>query len=352
MRPLNQIVGDFYRTTDRDLRYDAVIASARIALRAYVSTTFAIHGRLHLVEPANTQDEQLDRDSNQPAAYREAAMEALVHFQHFAELVVKDALRGEHELLVTLTTNEHDLLYRLLHGEQVDPLEAERTNTIDASVALERLCALRTANRLPDWEFVRERRQFLSDLNKLRNRIWHRGRLVLRYRGLDELFGGYALPFLRLAMGHPSHQRHAELWKHPALHCGLDPFALIEQELTAVPAWSVTKVAFLKELARASYESPLTPHAWFEGENEARRERAVLTAQTPVEHGACDVRVCPVCGTNALVVYGMDGDVDGEPGPWYTYLARCELCTLELRSDYGNPSDHGFGSIPDLWEQG
>lgn len=352
-RDLNSLVKDGFRAGDLGpdhLDPDLMFASARLALHAFASTAAAIHGSLRLAEPGDSDEDQKTKDANLGSRYRDAAFETIVHLQHFAELVIKDALRKDHELLVTITEKDHELLHRLLHGEAVPSIEA---NAVEASLALERLCALRKAGRLDaSYDFIVNSRLFLEALNRLRNRLWHRGTFTLRFAALDELVGRYGLPFVRSVCAHPAYQDRAGTLAPQPLKCRVKPFEEIAAEFCK-DQWSVRKVAFLKELARAAYENPLIDSAWFEDDNERLRKRAQMLANRFPENAVDKIIDCPVCGVNACVVYLSNVDVYDDNGNEgfldFTYLAKCETCTLELRTEYGNPSDHGWNTIPDIF---
>lgn len=355
VRSLDQIVADGFRLPDLEARQDHALSSLGLAIRAYVSTPHAIHGKLFLTEPGADEEEQRIRDYNLFTRYSDAAFETIVHLQHFAELVVKEALRQDHELLVVLAENHHAQLHDLLHGKPVNAADAEKLNAIEASVALSRACKLLEAGKLdPKYGFVKAHRPFLEKLNGLRNRLWHRGTLVLRYAALDELVGRFALPFVRAATSVEPYAKYAGVWRPKALHCKLDALAEIERELSG-SSWSVPKVAFLKEMARAAHENPLTDSTFFADDNRRKRR---MVEETVAKIGVSEVSaidrttVCPVCGMTALIVY-EDGDDNGGEGPFvrYTWMAKCEGCTLELRASYGNASKYGWTDMEDYWWQ-
>jgi len=358
VRSMKDVVDDGFRPADLEsdrIHPDLMFASARLALRAFAETSRAIHGSLHVTEPADSEEDQKTRDFNLSSRYRDAAFETIIHLQHFAELVIKDALRRDHELLVVITGDEHELLHRLLHGETLQGTEERKLQAVEASLALRRLCALRKVGRLdPTYDFVVTSRQFLEVLNGLRNRLWHRGTYTLRFAALDELVGRYALPFVHQVCAHAAYQKRAAVLEPQPLACGIKPFDEIAAELSKTQ-WSVRKVAFLKELARAAYENPFFDSPWFKDDNDRLRKRAELVVNEFPEHAVAEVIDCPVCGVEACAVYVTSDLFEDEHGnecsrDW-TWLAKCEACTLELRAEYGNPSEHGWTTIPDLWRE-
>lgn len=352
MRHLNAISEDYFRDDEHEL----ALTSLALALRAYTSTPQAIYGRLDDVEPGANDAEQRRRDSLKGAPYRQAAFETIIHLQHFAELILKQVLRDEHELLVVNADKDPSLLHRLLRGDPVPAAEEGRLKTIEGSDALIRVCALLDDGRLDAvrYGFLRDARPFLEKLNGLRNRLWHRGAIVLRYKALDELVAGHALPLISHVVALARYTGQETLWRYRPLACGVDPFDLIRVEMTQ-PNWSVKKIAFLKELARAGYRNPLGDDGWDVHENENRRGRAEMLAERPVELASVDeVRDCPVCGVRSLAIFKETEPVEDEHGDVvrieaWTYAALCECCSLNLSASYGNPSEHGLNMIPDLW---
>ena len=84
------------------------------------------------------------------------------------------------------------------------------------------------------------------------------------------------------------------------------------------------------------------------------RERAEQIANSETENVA-DVRTCPVCGVNSLVIYD-EIEVEGEDlyeatydRAWrYTWEVLCMYCTFEVYHHLENPRDYGI-DIDDFW---
>jgi hypothetical protein len=93
LRELDDLVKDAYRLHEasRNLTGFAVL-SLRVAVGAFCRTYHAVRGRLHVL---NEVDEVGPRDDLHGTRYHEAFAECVIHFQHFAELVIKDFLRTE-----------------------------------------------------------------------------------------------------------------------------------------------------------------------------------------------------------------------------------------------------------------
>lgn len=352
MRSENDISRDGFTATDLDERSDLVLIAAHLAVRSYCATTHALRGRMHVTESSKDEEDQKTKDFGLGYEYRRLAYQSIVHFQHFAELVVKQALREDHELLVVLTGKNHEHLHRLLHRDPVDSNDAQAINTIEFSEALDRCCALLKSGRLraAGYDYILTFQSFLRTINALRNRLWHRGTYVLRYRALDELIGGYGLRFLRHTVEHPRFTGKEHAWKHQALVCGLEPLQLIEMELNST-TFSFVKVAFLKELARAAYENPLIDiDGWFESENKVVAERAKTSAGFP-DGEVHKVTICPVCGVESHVIYRSWVEDENDRPIDFTYKGHCLCCGLELYAEYGNASQHGLVGVEDYWEE-
>ena len=232
---------------DRSLT-DLALLSLKIAVKAYFSTYHCMRTRFDRFVDTDFTDEGTSLDSFHTNSYCENCSETLIHFQHFAELVCKNILREEHQLLAVDINNEHHILYKLLKNEEITIEEQEKLYSIEFSVALERLCTLIKEGKFPQekWSFILEYREVLNKLNKLRNRLWHRGIFVLRYPALDEFVGRYIFPFIMKVVELPSYSESKSLWKYNSLSCGIDPIAEIINVFT--DKYDINKAAILKEL--------------------------------------------------------------------------------------------------------
>lgn len=357
MRRLPDICWDGFPASALRNRVDLSLTSLRIALKAYVATTHAISGRLDLAaRPSSAEDQEL-KDFNLGNRYADECFESVIHLQHFCELFLKAILRADHELLATVGDDSHVELHALLHGREVSNTDRSKLRSIEASLALSRVCALVDHGALDSsFSFVKEYRLFLEQLNGLRNRLWHRGTFTLRYQALDELIAGHGLPFVNRALQSAIFGTRTQSWGYPPLACGIDPIEELIKEVAGpqTGAWPIKKVALLKELGRAAYANPLQPGVAFEREAAEIRSHAENKANAVAEREQSIEKIveCPVCGMSALVIHQSDeGDYDS--GEWWreTFLAECEGCTLKLRDTFGNPGDHGFTNFPNYFRR-
>jgi hypothetical protein len=354
IRPPKAVADDGYGLPDatRTLKGFALL-SLRIAMRAYFSTYKDSH-TFHTFAAADYEPGE-KTDFHHSTKYYSLYGQTIVHFQHFAELVCKDILRAKHDLLVFDAASKSLLLDMLLQGDTITAKDYEQINSVEFSTALNRLADLLDANRLDArYHFFRTAKPFLQQLNSLRNRLLHRGTYVLRYRALDEFVGAYVFPFVKQVVAQPEYSNQGDFWRHKPLKCGIDPMDTITAEW-AKGEYDVKKVALLKELGRAAYESPADDDPMFVAMTTRDHERVERRASAEVEQlGGAEVRDCPVCGLKAFVVYeDFEAETDdyGNPvgGRWYPYLLRCSGCTLEIDGNFANPSEYGL-VIHDFWK--
>ena len=332
---------------------DLAVLSLRISIKSYFSTynvmKYTFSGLRNEIEP------------NYFSEYYECYCDAIVHFQHFVELAIKQVLRNEHELLALNANDKPVLLYKLLKQEPLTDNDYEKLHSIEFSESLKRLQALIKEGKIADSNLrvYITYADVLSRLNNLRNRIWHRGAFIVRYKALDQLFIRYLLPLAIDIISHPNYSNVQKFWMYPSLKCGIDPIKelIIEGESNG---YNICKVALLKELGRASYSNPIIQVPGFEDLADSDKKKFEGRAKSEKLNGDVDdVCKCPVCGCDTLVVYKeVEEQFLGVPDTQeeictgmieYTWQAVCTCCSFEITNDLGNPSDYGMTKIRDLW---
>jgi hypothetical protein len=249
------------------------------------------------------------------------------------------------------------ILHKLLKSEFISESEYEGIRSLEFSEALHGLCALIKDKRVGSGrlDFMLDARKFLEKLNLLRNREWHRGAYILRYPALDRLVGEHVLPFVQKVTALPEYTGLSDFWKHKALSCSIEPIQEIIRAFQG-GTYQLKKIAMLKELGRAAYHIPDPGYTIPIGFSSVERRRAEHLAQREQtqEHGV-EVKKCPVCGFQSLVVYDtVDAkDQDPETGEFkdpycYTYQVKCMSCTFEISNDLENPSKYCL-PIEDYW---
>jgi len=261
-------------------------------------------------------------------------------------------------LLALDASKQHDLFYRLLQGEQIEPIDYEKLKSVEFSLALERFCELVKKGRLDEkqLDFILQAKGWLVQLNNLRNRLWHRGSYILRYNALDQLVGKYILPFLLNVVSLPDYSDNERFWKYGILSCGIDPIQEIISHFKSCDKYDIGKIAFLKELGRASFENPLTTKSYRYSDNQHRAEKmAEIESDSPRGNR---IETCPVCGTRSLVVFD-DFEVDGPTSDGvykykiasrFNWEVKCSCCSFTINQFLENPSDYGYGFIEDFWK--
>lgn len=329
---------------------DFALLSLRASLQAYFSTFAAIGRTLS----SNDSSDRFNHPAY-PLGYLEAYMSAVIHAHHFLELATKQILRREHELLALTAQRDHLVLFKLIRGTALGPNELDDINTPEFSEALARLCALVKAEVVSNSHahIVATNHAFLQQFNTLRNRLWHRGRFCLHYQPFDELYGRHLLPVLAdLASVYPAAGQSA--WMYRTLACGIDPIKeiRIEYARTRPPPWSLEKVALLKEMARAAYLVParIRMHC---AQSQAKVLQIRARDQADVEY-ATDVKVCPVCGFETLLVFSVSQEMitNTDDNPDFVDAVsevKCTCCTFQVPHTLKNPSAHGFAGIPNIF---
>lgn len=345
----------FGMDSDDGMLSNLALLSLRIALKAFFSTHATMRYGLHVFEQDKSfVQERADR--NYPYSYNEACSETIVHFQHFAELVCKDILRQEHELLAVDASDRPVILYKLLNGEKVLSSDLEGLKSVEFSVALKRLCQLIDEEKLDvnKYGFIKDHRRTLEKLNVLRNRMWHRGTFILRYPALDQLVGKFILPFVCKVLELDSYTGRERIWKYKPLSCAVDPLQSIIQSFQS-EEYRIKKIAILKELGRAAYINPLDHTPFIKYFNDLvikKAERIAYAEEKEYIEGAIGTKECPVCGIHSLNVY-EDTIVEGDPcdvqEAWrFTSEVKCTCCTFEINHHLDNPSIYGL-PLEDYW---
>ncbi|WP_347722776.1 hypothetical protein [Lysinibacillus capsici] len=352
MSNIRNLCSEGFAIPDINANFESIaLISLKQALKSYFSTYkyMANNGR-------SLFEDELDARSHSPG-YIEHYSETIIHFQHFFELICKDILRKENELLVLNIDNKHEIFYNLIKGEEVPNDELEKINTIEFNRTFERLCNLISNDKLdPKYSFFKDsnKKIALEQLNIMRNRIWHRGSFVMKYKSLDLFVGKYILPIVKEIINLPEYCSLSRLWEYRGLEAKINPL----DEIISVcneQAPALDHIAFLKELGRAAYNNPYNHDFGFFKKEIADRAIKIARAEIPDQiYGDDYIISCPVCGTKSLVKYEeSDGDMDesGQYTSYWTWInnIKCYCCSFELRSSgMRNPSEYGY-SLPDFW---
>lgn len=364
MNTLEEILKESFKF-DEETNYglDLALVSLQVALKAYFSTYQTFKGRMFVFEKEDDSNVLKDVPSNYLLEYCEAYAECIVHFQHFSELVIKNFLRQDHSLLADLSDNKVEVFHKLLHGNPLNDEDSLSLKSVEFSEALSRILRLVKSTQIKNYEelkFILNHKSTLEELNKLRNRIWHRGLHILKYNALDSFVGGYILPFVKDVLEHPLYKGNAYFYIYKSLFCEVDPISeVIQESKKEYP--NIKKLAFLKELGRASFINPLTPVRKTSGVfksieeilNNDHKARAARIAKIEQKYKISEIDTCPVCGVDSLnlyqdtdTIYDVDDNVQHYLYPMYV---KCQNCTFNVEPELSNASIYDLKSIKDFF---
>ena len=195
---INKIISDGFYLNEKKNDSDFAFLSLNIALKAYATTYKSFldddKGVFHFLKT------KLDvEETEYPYEYVINASETIIHLHHFFELLIKAVLRNEHTLLDKNAFENELVLAKLLKNVEFLEDDLDNIPTIEFSKALRRLFVLIDNNFIDiKFHFLKDYKLFFEALNKLRNRLLHRGVFILNYHALDRLMIDFAVPLIHL----------------------------------------------------------------------------------------------------------------------------------------------------------
>ncbi len=288
---------------------DVVLNSLNIGLKSYFSSYKSISENFN----ERTYKHIYTR------RYYEEFSETILHFHHFFELILKDLLRKEEELLpLDITCDSYkitELIKKipLSNDERMEFIQEitsskkkkKNFNTLTFNKLLNRTCKVIELKPEVNFKFIKEFQNELKELNSLRNKIWHQGKVMLKYEAFDFLIGQYILPLVKECLEVSEYKekyRSHKIWRFNKNSLEINPFEdIIEEFKNESPA--IDKIAVLKELGRASYYSHYGKG--FGSIIDSRNESANQLAQAELENNLStnEILKCPCCAANSLVTY-------------------------------------------------
>jgi len=328
---------------------NAAFYSLKIALKSYFNTYHCMLGNLIYEDNNSIKKVKLDYE------YYESYMETIVHFQHFFELITKDILEKENPLLALRHIKKPVILHKLLNKEEISESEYNESYSIDFNDVLETIYELVKNDRLSQTscKIISKNKDTLSALNNFRNRIWHRGKFVLKYHSLDEFICKYVLPIVIEISNLDEYKCFKHEWEYRQENeLAVDILEkLIKEFETGLVDY--TKIALFKEIGRASYdvESKLL--------GPSIDEKIKMLKKFEEKHDMIfNVHTCPVCGNESLLnYYSYEEWIDelgDEMGPGAFQIingydevekyVRCVLCDFEVNKFVKDPCEYGLGN--------
>ncbi|WP_375089156.1 hypothetical protein ACDZ29_25565 [Peribacillus sp. RS7] len=321
--------------------------SLRIAFKSYFNSYHSMMSKL---------DYYVDtiEDISLTDSYYESYIETIVHFQHFFELIIKDILEKENPLLAVRAVDKPVLLHKLISKEDISDEEYNSLNSLEFSGALKTLCDLVNSGRIknPAYQVFSHNKGVLDALNNFRNRIWHRGRFILKYHALDEFICKHVIPLVLDIVEINDYKQFKPLWSYKSenilkINILLD---LINEHKKKVPDHS--KVALLKEIGRVQYNQNLLFNK--KGEEEIK----IFSELEEKNNFISEALQCPVCGSMSLLNY-HDAEVSieemgDEMTPHFSAYqvveivesqVHCIICKFEVNRFVKNPSEYGYGDL-------
>lgn len=338
MREIQNIINDGISLPEAIDRPGALpLLSLGVALRAYFSTYQQVSMNFFLFDEDGNP---IEEDNEHQISYYTSCFETIIHLQHFFELVCKAFLRNEHPLLALESAQKTGIFYKLLNNEPITSDEHDDLKSVEFSKALERICTLSSITKNKDnktrYNIFSKWQTSLKYLNNLRNRLWHRGRFILRYPALDQFVGAFILPFVKEVISLPEYSNLESTWKYKPLHCGIDPIDAIINSFHQKKDYDKHEIAFLKELGNSAYKNPLWIGSLFSDKDPIVQQRNEYV-QRNVESDALvalpsrkakEILRCPVCGMLSLL--NTEAHV------------TCIGCNLRIGAELGSPKSNMY----------
>ena len=336
MKKLDDLIKDGFYISEVKSDQDNIADYSLIgALKAYFSTAEDLDWYLSR-KSCNILTEK-DLKVLLVGAYARDACNAIIQFQHFFELFLKDILLKHDKLLVYDASQNPELLVKLIDKDTILDSELEKLHFIECSDAIERIKTLHKNRKLDsEYQFVDKYFELFVKLNRLRNRIAHRGAFIINPSALDEIFGRHVIPFVNELVGVVGYM-HIKKWTFNLRNQYLNPFDAIVKEYSNSPV-DENKVHLFKLIGAASYRNIID----YElddvfGAYKEIREKAEKNAKTLAERQMIDPVECPVCGCKSFV-REMDSfceiDDKGEEifGETFVDNIRCEQCGFHIEN--------------------
>jgi len=334
MKNLDDLIKDGFFVSDvRNNRRNNADFSLLGSLKAYFSTAEDLDWYMSRKD-CNNLSEQESKELL-VGSYARDACNAITQFQHFFELFLKDILLEHNKLLVYDASQKPELLIKLIDNENVSDSKLENMHFIECGEAIDRIKALKKAGKLDaKYQFIAIFFELFEKLNRLRNRIAHRGAFIINPSALDEVFGRYVIPFVNELVGVGGYM-HIKSWTFNLKSQNLNPFDGIAKEYKNTQV-NESKIHLYKLIGAAAYKNRID----FElddifGDYKEIREKAEKNAKSLAERYMTDAVECPVCGCKSFVREMDSYDDEDEYGniinsEFYVYKISCEQCGFHI----------------------
>lgn len=313
--------------------------SLQSSLECYAKTADDLDYLYHNIYSTGQSPTQEEQDKYHGTSYAVNACNAIIHFQHFLELFIKDILLGINHLLVYNPLRKPTILYKMIKGEPVSNEELEGVNFIEFSEALTRIKALhQTGNLDASYNFLSNYFEVFERINTLRNRIAHRGVFIIRHQALDEIYGRYILPFIKDLSDNDPKYRKSLNWRLNINNPNLNPLESIIDEYKK-PSPNPLVVYVCKLIADAGFHNPLNYSIapFFKSFLTQKIQKAELMAGELAKIDMFDIKECPICGCKTFIERTDNADEEDDMGNiinacTFVYSMECHQCGFHINN--------------------
>ncbi len=316
---------------------DVAYYSLTIGLDEFFSTYHAIYLKLKAFDKSNRN--YINEHTKDSTSYIKCYLNIAIHIQHFFELETKRILENEHKLYAVDDKGDPIILYKLLNGQTLDAEDTKELKSVEFSEAIVRLKKLVDNGIIQDEvaKILVNNFKLLRALNQLRNTIIHRGKRIMLYCDIDDLFATHLLPVIKEIIECKIHESILSRYKDNGYYDAI--CAIIAEGKSASLDYS--KIAYAKEIGRCKN---ILSHGIIEKGKEDKTyvEKIIAKRLKPwVEEVHLKGVKCPCCDNEAmfegreLIGFDIDelGDETSSVGgfrviqiPEYAIYRECGLC--------------------------
>lgn len=255
--------------------------------------------------------------------YLNSYIETITHFHHFFEISLKSILENINVIYIYDIKEFDDLnfLNSIIDDKLKEkwlPQDSKNFRTISFEKAFNRLKELKNSNSDLTNLLVELNieNKTISQLNKLRNEISHRGIHYLEANDFDDFIGGKILPSAYKLVSHLFPESTKEIWKHGNLQIKFEPIEAIINHYKAnkEPDYRILKV--IKSLGKSAYSLP-----YFENQFGNKK---IDYEKIKGWDFSSETKECPVCGNLSLKFYDIGMSIRDKN------FAICNNCSLYI----------------------
>ncbi|MFC9778345.1 hypothetical protein [Paenibacillus chitinolyticus] len=324
----------------------SALTSLTLAFKGFFNTYNTLHSfNFNLNNFTEAQEKQLCEYSE----YHENYLQTIIHFHHFIELLMKDALRFHSGNLANKLQNLKETeLHQYLHeGKDIDEIKFTG-ETVEYKFSVNRILAL---PRSSFKDTIIKHRDVIEEINKLRNKSLHRGAYFLPYRILDEFIVRMILPLVQDLLYKSEEfwngKELEEYWKYDNGYADIDPIKEIIN-ISEEKIMDHKAIAFYKAFGLALYQKPVGNLLNRVYEEDLIRQ--IYNIQNESKN------TCFVCGSNTLFLYpdihySSPHKLNKGEHCFKSGKAICTKCGLRLYNDVNEPADYGINEEEGrIWE--